>query len=118
MKAICSAGGFANALRCQPFLLIKSPRAYILTVVLEKATTDTIGLPRTYKSSGKRDLIAAAKDREAETMVRQESVYPLQSLDVSAGELQQAHFAPMWFITAHDPANSAPGRDPASDGLA
>ena len=40
------------------------------------------------------------------------------TLDIALSTSWSTHLAPMWFITAHEPAKRAPGRDPARDGLA
>jgi hypothetical protein len=104
VNAMCRAAGSASAFKCHPFLPIASPSAYTLSVWLENATTETRGLPRRYKS-GRRDERIEANDLAAVTIVLHDSVYPLGS----EGTAREAYSAPMWFITAHAPASSAPG---------
>jgi hypothetical protein len=58
VKAMCSAAGFCSPFKCQPFLLSPSPSAYMLTAGFAepKATTDTRGSPRIYRSEGNSDF--------------------------------------------------------------
>lgn len=65
-------------------------------------------------------MILFAIVRVHDTIALQDSTYPLPSkvMRASSEKDEWPYFVPIYCITAHVPAISAPGRDPAKLGLA